>query len=164
MDSILDLILKTFMWNKMDQKYTKGYKCQVSEAEHQGSRNNTEVQIGKHRPIRYGRNQLLAINYDTHRIRLNGNTVINVRRLRINKRHGGKGGVIRLNYNDRWELRIHNSLNLNNLVQVSLQNAVVTTIVVSLSTMNTQSLKNKEYVVLEDFITNSVDLSVLTDT
>ena len=30
--------------------------------------------------------------------------------------------------------------------------------------MYTQSLRNKEYVVLEDFITNSVDLSVLTET
>ena len=29
--------------------------------------------------------------------------------------------------------------------------------------MNTQSLRNKEYVLLEDFITNSVDLSVLTE-
>ena len=30
--------------------------------------------------------------------------------------------------------------------------------------MNTQSLRNKEYVVLEDFKTNAVDLSVLTET
>ena len=30
--------------------------------------------------------------------------------------------------------------------------------------MNTQSLRNKEYVVLEDFKTNAVDLSVLMET
>ena len=92
MDSILDLILKSFMWIKMDQKHTKGYKYQVSEAEYRGSRNNTEVEIGKHRPIRYDRNQLFAVNYDTHMTRLNGDTVINVRRLRINNRHRGKKG------------------------------------------------------------------------
>ena len=101
MDSTLDLILKIFMWIKMDQKYTKGYKYQVSEEEHQGSRNNTQVQIGKHRPIRYDRNQLFAINYDTHRTRLNGDTVINVRKFRIDKRHRGKRGGIRLNYKYR---------------------------------------------------------------
>ena len=94
----LDFILKSFMWIKMDHKHTKGYKYQVSKAEHQGSRNNIEVQIGKHRTIRYDKNQLFAINYDTHRTRLNGNTVIYVRRLRINKRHRGKRGGIRPSY------------------------------------------------------------------
>ena len=100
-DSRLDLILKSFtwiQWIKMDYKCTKGYKYQVSEAEHLGSRNNTEVQIGKHRPIRYERDQLFAINYDTHRTRLNGDTVITVRRLRIDKRHRGKRGGIGLSY------------------------------------------------------------------
>ena len=57
-----------------------------------------------------------------------------------------------------------NSLNLNNLGQGSLQKAAETTIEVNLSTMNTQSLRNKEHVVLEDFKTNAVDLSVLTET
>ena len=50
------------------------------------------------------------------------------------------------------------------LVEVSLQEGVETTIVINLRMMNTQSLRNKEYIVLEDFITNSVDLSVLTET
>ena len=53
---------------------------------------------------------------------------------------------------------------MNNLVQVNLQIVVETTIVVNLSTMNTQLLRKKEYVVLEDFIINSVDLSVHTET
>ena len=101
MDSILDLILKSFMQIKMDKKQTKGFNYQVSEAEHQCSRNITEVQIDKHRLIRYDRNQLFAINYDTHKTRCNGDTVINVRRLRIHKRHRGKGGGIRLNYKYR---------------------------------------------------------------
>ena len=101
MDSILDLILKSFMWIKMDQKHIKGYKYHFSEADHQVSGNNTEVQIGKYRPIRYDRNQLFAINYDTHKTRLNGDTVINVRRLTINKRHGGKREGIRLNHKYR---------------------------------------------------------------
>ena len=109
------------MWTEMDYKHTKGYKYQVSEEGHQDSRNNTEVQIGKHRPLRYARNQPFAINYVTHRTRLSGDPVIHVRRLRINKRHRGKGGGIRLSYKYRQEWRIHNSLNLNNLVQVSLQ-------------------------------------------
>ena len=59
---------------------------------------------------------------------------------------------------------IHNSLKLNNLVQVSLQKAAETTIEVNLSTMNTQLLRSTEYVVLEDFKINAVDLSVLTET
>ena len=37
------------MWSKMNYKHTKGYKYQVSEAGYQDSRNNFEVQIGKHR-------------------------------------------------------------------------------------------------------------------
>ena len=49
------------MWIKMDQKHTKGHEYQISEMEHQESKNNTEAQIGKHRPIRYDRNQLLEI-------------------------------------------------------------------------------------------------------
>ena len=85
----------------MDHKHTKGYRYQVSEAEHQGSRNNTEVQIGKHRPIRYDRNQLFVIKFDTHRTIRNVDTIINVRRLRINKRHRGKGRGIRLSYKYR---------------------------------------------------------------
>ena len=101
MDSILDLILKSFMWIKMDQKHTKGYKYQVSVADHPGSRNNTEVQIGKYRPIRYDRNQLFAINNDTHKTRLNQDTIINVRKLKINKRHRGKREGIRLNHKYR---------------------------------------------------------------
>ena len=148
----------------MDYKHTNGYKYQVSEEGHQDSRMNTDVQIGKYRPIINDRNQLFAINYATHRTRLNGDIVINVRRLRINRRHSRKRGGIRLSYRYRQEWRIHNSLNLNNLVQVSLQKAVETTLEVNLSTMNTQSLRNKEYVVLEDFKTNAVDLSVLTET
>ena len=130
------------MWTNMDYKHTKGYKHQVSEAGHQESRDNIEVQIGKHWPIRYDRNQLFAINYVSHRIRLNGDAVINVRRLRINKRHRGKGEESDLATNT------DESLNLNNLVEVSLQKVVETTIEVILSTMNTQSLRNEEYVVL----------------
>ena len=60
------------MWTNMDYKHTMGYKYQVSEAGHRESRHNIEVQIGKHRPIRNDRNQLFAINYVSHRIRLTG--------------------------------------------------------------------------------------------
>ena len=151
---------------EMDYKYTEGYKYQVSDEGHQDNRNNMEVQIGKLRPIRYDRNQLFAINlnYVTHRTRLNGDTVINVRRLRINKRHRGKRGGIRLSHKYRQEWMIHNSINLNNLVQVSLQKAAETTMEVNISTMNTQSLRNKKYVLVEDIETNAVDLCVLTET
>ena len=76
---------------KMDQKHTKGHEYQISEVEHQESKNNTDVQIGKHRPIRYNRNQMFAINHDTHKTKLDGDTIINVRRFRINKRCRGKG-------------------------------------------------------------------------
>ena len=89
------------MWIKMDQKHTKGYKYKVSEADHQGSENDNELPIGKYRPIMYNRNQLSAINYDTHKTRLDGDTVINVRRLKMNKRHRRKGGGIRLNHKHR---------------------------------------------------------------
>ena len=61
------------------------------------AKNNTEVQIGKHRPIWYDRNQLFANNHDTHKTKLDGYTVINVRRLRVNRRHRGKRGEIGLN-------------------------------------------------------------------
>ena len=53
---------------------------------------------------------------------------------------------------------------MNNLIQVSLQQAAETTIEVNFSTMNTQSLRNKEFVVLEELKNNPVDLSVLTET
>ena len=82
------------MWTKMKYKHTKGYKYKVSEAGHQDSSDNIKVQIGKYRSIRYDRNHQFAISYVSHRIRLNGDVVINVRRLRINKRHRGKRGGI----------------------------------------------------------------------
>ena len=53
---------------------------------------------------------------------------------------------------------------MSNLLQVTLPKTAETTKVVNLTTKNIQSLRNKKYVVLEDFITNSVDLSVLTGT
>ena len=81
----------------MDQKHTKGHEYQISDTEHQESKNNTEVQIGKHMPVRYDRNQLFSINHDTYKAKPDGDTVINVRRLRINKRHRGKREGIRLN-------------------------------------------------------------------
>ena len=80
------------MWIKLDQKHTKGHKYQISEVEHQESKNNTGVHIGKHRPIRYDKNQLFVINHDTHKTKLYRDTVINVRRLRINKRCRGQRG------------------------------------------------------------------------
>ena len=49
-------------------------------------------------------------------------------------------------------------------MQVHLQQVVETTTEVNLSTMNIQLMRSKEYVVLEDFKTNAVDLSVLTKT
>ena len=82
------------MWIKMDQKYTKRHEYQVSEAGHEESKNNSEEHIGKGRPIRYDRNQLFVINHDTHKTKHDGDTVINVRRLGINKRHRRKRGGI----------------------------------------------------------------------
>ena len=89
---------------------------------------------------------------------------MNVRRLRINKRHRGKRQGIRLNDKYSQQQRVHNRLNLSNLIQVSPQKIAETTKVVNLSTVNTQLLRNKEYVLLEDFLTSSVDLSVLIET
>ena len=140
----------------MDYKSTKGNNYHVSD--------NIEVQIDKHKPIRYDRNLLLAINTATHRTRLNGDTVTKMRKLRINKRHRGKRGGNKHGYKNRKEWRTHNSLNLNNLIQVSLQQAAETTIEVNFSTINTQSLRNKGFVALEDLKNNAVDLSVLTET
>ena len=65
----------------MDQKHTMGHEYQMSEAEHQASENDTEVQIGTHGLIRYDRNQLSVINHDTHNTRIDRDTVINVRRI-----------------------------------------------------------------------------------
>ena len=121
---------------KIYQKHTKGHEYQISDTKHQESENNTGVQIGKHRLIRHDRNQLFLINHDTHKTKCDGDTVINVRRLRINKTHSGKRGGIRLNDKYRQEWRVYNSLNLSNLVQVSLQKTAETTKVVNLSTIN----------------------------
>ena len=79
-------IFWSFMWIKMDQEHTKGHEHQISEAEHQESKNSTGMQIVKHRPIRYDRNQLFVINHDTHKTELDGDTVINERRPRIKKK------------------------------------------------------------------------------
>ena len=144
----------------MDYKSTKGNNNQVSD--------NIDGHMDKNKLAnklrRYDRNQLVAIGSATHRSVLNGETVIKVRKLRINKRHRGKRGGIRCSLKYKKEWRKHNSLNLKNLIQISLQQAAETTIEVNFSVINTQSLRNKEFVVLEDIKNNAVDLSVLTET
>ena len=120
-------------------------------------------------PIRYNSNQLREIadniKFQKQYKRLTHNTVINVRRLQLNKR--GSRGRHKAIIWKRLHGRVKTAANIRNLTQIKIDK---TTDIKKynrnflISTANVQSLKNKSEEIHDYIIESGCDIMVLTET
>ena len=119
-------------------------------------------------PIRYNSNQLRKIadniKFQKQYKRLTHNTVINVRRLQLNKR--GSRGQCKAIIWKRRHGRVKTAVNFGNLTQIKIDK---TTDIKKynrnflISTANVQSLKNKSEEIHDHIIESGCDIMVLTE-
>ena len=64
------------------------------------------------------------------------------------------------------QVQIMNNLNLGNLVHIKITNKIgsETITTVQLATLNARSVKNKDKIIVEEFIKNRIDIGLLTET
>ena len=120
-------------------------------------------------PIRYNSNQLreIADNIKHHKQdkRLTHSTIINVRRLQVNKR-GSRGGCKARIWN-RKQRRVKTAVNCKNLIEIKIDKIIDIRKYnrnFLISTANVQSLKNKSEEIHDYIIESGCDIMVLTVT